>query len=533
MNLYLVNGFPIRIKEREGNLLNACYCTIKIIKLNVYFCRSDNSSLPMNHKVQGMASIIPEPVILTFPTKTSMVVYTNDTKSDVEDNDSEVSSNDEHILKFSVKHPVPKPSETNIQKPHSIDTKIVGLVPPPQTTKVIKKQHIVKKPTMKKILKKVKVNDDELNEADLLDVLSPITSFFTDEDDAIAAPIVHNFFNIKMEPSAKLKTMTTVDKNSGERVNRYYRQNFKRTKRNMKGIDLQKPRQRKLETSTSTNVTLSSPTARVRMYTPKNGSWFRNKRDHIAVNVDVKRKEPRYYYHAEQPRVRVKRVVHNPPFYSRSGHVFSSKYLTSDQENAETLPEEINVAFSTTTSKYDFIPKLTLTPKYPQTPKYIPLSTPTSTSATPKFISAIAFGDSKTKVINYNDSVANSTNDVERGQLDKKGSLIYVINPDTGLGKWMQVIKVKNEEDTKFALTNGPVYLEKKVKDGLAAEDTIGKFGFKGSNKELFKNVLGPTFDHRFRFPSKESIRDEVKEKSKKTDCPKTIRPRKKEVFKM
>jgi len=353
---------------------------------------------------------------------------------------------------------------------------------------------------VKKVFKKVKVAD-ESNDADLLDVLSPITSFFTDEDDVMVSPIVHNFFNIKMTPSAKLKTTTMVDKNSGETVNRFQMQNYRRTKRNMKGVDLQKPKQRKLNIYNNTNVSVSSPTASVRMYSPQNSSWFREKRDHVSVNVDVRRKEPRYYYHTERPRVRVKRVVHNPPSYSRSGQVFSSKYLVSDQENSETLPEEINVAFSTT-------------PRYESTPKFIP---------------AIAFGDSKTKIINYNDSVANSTNDIERPQFDKKGSLIYVINPDTGVGKWMQVIKVKNEEDTKSALTNGPVYLEKKIKDGIA-EETIGKFGFKGSTKDLFRNVLGPTIDHRFkiRLPNKESIKEDVKESPKKAVCPKIIRPKKK-----
>lgn len=446
---------------------------------------------------------MPEPVILTFPTKASMVVYTNETKANAEDSDPEVTSHDEHILKFSVKHPLPKAPESNIRKNHSVENKILGLVPPPQMMKKVKKQPKAKKPTMKKILKTVKVDDDESNEADLLEVLSPITSFFTDEDDAITTPIVHNFFNIKMTPPAKLKTKTKVDKNSGEKVNRYYTQSYRRDKRNMKGVDLQKPKQRKLSTNANTNVTLSETTARVRMYTPKNGTWFRDKRDQDQkVNVDVRRKEPRYYYHTERPRTRVKRVVHNPPFHSRSGHVFSSKYQTSDQDNAETLPEEINVAFSTT-------------PRYNSTPKFIP---------------AIAFGDSKTRVIRVNDSVANSTNDVTRTQLDKKGSLIYVINPDTGLGKWMQVIKVKNEEDTKSALTNGPVYLEKKVKDGLA-EETVGKFGFRGSTKDLFRSVLGSNLDHRFRIPNtKETAKDEVKEKPKKTNCPTVVRPKKKEV---
>lgn len=466
------------------------------------FYRSENKSIPTNHKIQGLESIIPEPIILHFPTKSSTVVYTNDTKPNVEENDSEVSSNDEHVLKYTIQHPIPKP-EPIVQDNHTTDNKILGLVPPPRTKKTEKKYQKLKKPMVKKLLKKVKVNE-ESNEPDLLDVLSPITSFFIDNDDVMVSPIVHNFFNIKMTPSAKIKTTTIVDKNNGERVNKFPLQNYRRTKRNMKGVELQKPRQRKLNINTNTNVSLSSPTARVRMYTPKNGTWFRDKRDNISVNVDVRRKEPRYYYHTERPRVRVKRVVHNPPFHSRSSQVFSSKYLVTDQEKSESLPEEINVAFSTT-------------PRYETTPKFLP---------------AIAFGDSKTKIINYNDSVANSTNDVERSQLDKKGSLIYVINPDTGLGKWMQVIKVKNEEDTKTALTNGPVYLEKKVKDGVA-EESIGKFGFKGSStKELFKNVFGPSVDHRFKFkvPNKETVKVLPTEQSKKPDCPKILRPRKKEV---
>lgn len=462
----------------------------------------------------------------------------NDTKHDIEVSDTEVSSNDEHFLQYSIQHPIPK-SETNIQQTHSIDSNIVGLIPPTSQTimpKQIKKHLKVKKPTVKKILKKVKV-DDELNETDLLDVFSPITSIFTNEDDALAAPIIHNFFNIKMAPTAKLKTTTIVDNNSNERVKRYQVQSYRRSKRNMKGVDLQKPKERKLNINNKTNVTLSVPTARVRVYTPKNGTWFRDKRDNISVNVDVRRKEPRYYYHTDRPQLRVKRVVHNPPFYSRTSQIFSSKYLVSDQENSETLPEEINVAFSTT-------------PEYETTPKFIP---------------AIAFGDSKTKMINYNDSVANSTNDFGRSQFDKKDSLIYVINPDTGHGKWMQVIKIKNEEDTKSALTNGPVYLEKKVNDGLSfmdnlpsvkdsfssvkgslpsvkdtlpsikgsfSDETFGKFGFKGSAKDLYKSVFGPTTDHRFKvkIPSRESMNIETIEIPKKADCPNIKRPKKIEV---
>jgi len=450
-----------------------------------------------------MASIIPEPVILTFPTKSSMVVYTNDTKINKEDNDTQVSSNHEHVFQYSVLHPTSKP-ESNIHKDHYTDNKIVGLIPPPQSTKKRKLQK-VKKPTVKKILKKIKFDDDS-DESNFFDVLSPITSFFIDEDDSMVAPIVHNFFNIKMAPSVKLKATTMVDKNNGEKVNKFQIQNYRRTKRNMKGVELQIPRQRKLNIDTdtiNTNVSLSLPTAKVRMYTPKNGTWFREKREQVSVNVDVRRKEPRYYYHTERPPVRVKRVVHNPPFNSRSGQVFSSKYLISDQDNSETLPEEINVAFSTT-------PK----PIYWTTPKFIP---------------AIAFGDSKTKIVNYNDSIANSTNDNEHTQFDKKGSLIYVINPDTGLGKWMKVIKVKNEEDTKPAFTNGPVYLETKAKD---VSESIGKFGFKGPSKDLFKNALGSTMDslsHRFKhkLPSNEPIKNEAVERPK---CPKFMRPSKKEV---
>jgi len=448
-----------------------------------------------------MESIIPEPVILTFPTKASTVVYNNDTKIKPEDSDSDISSNDEHVLQYSVQHPTPKP-DSYIMKNHVMDNKIEGLLPPPQKSNILKKLQTTKKPNVKKVLKKVKVNK-ESNDADLLDVLSPITSFFTDEDEVMVSPIVHNFFNIKMTPLAKLKTTTMVDKISGEIVNRFQMNNYRRTKRNMKGVDLQKPKQRKLNIHTNTNVSLSSPTASVRIYSPQNGTWFREKRDYVSVNLDVRRKEPRYYYHTERPQVRVKRVVHNPPLYSRSGQVFSSKYLVSDQDNSETLPEEINVAFSTT-------------PRYDTTPKFIP---------------AIAFGDSKTKIINYNDSVANSTNGIERAQFDKKGSLIYVINPDTGVGKWMQVVKVKNEEDTKSALTNGPIYLEKKIKDGIA-EESIGKFGFKGSTKDLFRNVLGTNLDHRFkaRLPKKELLKENVNEAPKKSVCPRIKRPKKNEV---
>lgn len=444
-----------------------------------------------------MESIIPEPIILTFPTKSTTVVYANISKTNTAENDTEVSPNDEHVFKYTIQHPKPKP-DLNNGNYHFKDTKIIGLTPPPQIETKTKKHQNSKKSSGKKIVKKVKVNG-ESDEPDLLDVLSPITSIFTDEDDVVA-PVVHNYFNIKMAPSTKLTTMTTVDKNSGETVSQFQVQNY-RTKRNMKGVDLQKPKQRKLNFNTNTNLSLSLPTARVRVYSPKNGTWFREKRDRVFVNVDVRRKEPRYYYHTERPRVRVKRVVHNPPPYSRIGQVFSSKYLVSDQEKSESLPEEINVAFSTT-------------PKYETTPKFIP---------------AIAFGDSKTKIIKYNDSIANSTNDIV--QFDKKGSLIYVISPDTGIGKWMQVIKVKNEEGAKSALTNAPVYLEKKVKDGTA-EESIGKFGFNKMNKDLFKKALGPTIDHRFKFkfPSKELTKGESKEQPKKADCPKVTRPKKKEV---
>lgn len=460
-----------------------------------------------------MVSLLPEPVILTYPTKASTVILTNSSKLDSEDIDSDVSSNDEHVFKYSVKHPTAKPDSSTRKNHLSMDDKIVGLFPPPQTTTKNKTNLKIKKPMMKHILKKVKVVKS--NEADLLDVLSPITSFFTDENDEITAPIVHNFFNIKITPSSKLKTTTTVEKNSGERKNKFNMQNYKRTKRNMKGIELQKPKLRKLDIVTNSNVSLSSPTARVRMYSPKNGTWFREKRDHVFVNVDIRRKEPRYYHRTEQPHLRVKRVVHNPPFHSRSGQIFSSKYLIPDQDNSETLPEEINVAFSTT-------PK----PKYESTTKFIP---------------AIAFGDSKTKIIHFNDSLANSTNNIALtpSNFDKKGSLIYVINPDTGHGKWMQVIKVKTEEDTKSALTNGPVYLEKKIKDGVA-EESIGKFGFKGHNKDLFKNILGSNIDHRFKTKldkpvSTEPIKlpkepKESKEQPKKVDCPKLKRPKKKAV---
>lgn len=459
---------------------------------------------------------MPEPVILTFPTKVSTVIFTNNSKLDTENNDSEVSPNEEHVLKYSIQHPTAKP-EFSPRKNHlSIDDKIVGLFPPPQitTTTKSKKHQKIKKPMTKTILKKVKV--DESNEADLLDVLSPITSFFTDENDEMTAPIVHNFFNIKMTPTTKLKTTTTVDSNNNERVNRFNMQNYKRTKRNIKGIELQKPKLRKLNIVTNSNVSLSSPTARVRMYSPKNGTWFREKRDNIFVNVDIRRKEPRYYYHKEQPHFRVKRVVHNPPFHSRSGQIFSSKYLVPDQDNSETLPEEINVAFSTTSK-----------PIYESTTKFIP---------------AIAFGDSKTKIIKFNDSIANSTNNIALTptNFDKKGSLIYVINPDTGHGKWMQVIKIKTEEDTKSALKNGPVYLEKKVKDGIA-EESIGKFGFKGSNKDFFKNLLGSKIDHRFKTKpvkliSTEPIKlprdlKESKEQPQKVDCPKLKKLKKKEVY--
>ncbi|VVC27000.1 Hypothetical protein CINCED_3A012127 [Cinara cedri] len=655
--------------------------------------RSHNSSLPINHKVHGMDSIIPEPVIIDFPIKSSTIENINDTKLITEDTDSAV---DEHVVRYSVQHPkhtTSKP-EFNVLKDHSVDSAILGLIPPPKKniTNKIKKQNIFKKPTVKKILKKVKV-DEELSESNLFDMFSPITSLFTNEDDVQAAPIVHNFFNIKMVPSAKFTTTTTIENNGNEKINKFQTQHFRRTKRNMKGIDLQKPKERKLNIFTDTNVTLSSPTARVRMYSPKNGTWFREKREHVSVNVDVRRKEPRYYYHTERPRIRVKRVVHNPPFYSRIGEVFSSKYLVSDQEKSETLPEEINVAFSTT-PRYEY-------------------------QTTPKFIPAIAYGDSKTKIIKYNDSVANSTNGIgtEHGngangmsahgvgtnnfgtnnfgthgmgmnnfgthgvgtsnfgtnnfgthgmgmnnfgthevgtnnfgknnfgthgmsmnnfgthgvgtnnfgknnfgthgssinnfgthgvgtnnfgvngmstngigtnifgtheistnnigtnnigtnnigsnnigtqgidinnignsQLDKKESLIYVINPDTGHGKWMQVIKVKNEEDTKSTFPNGPVYLEKKgpvknsqfknshVKDSHVKDshnkETFGKFGFKGSTRDLFRNALGPTIDHRFKvkIPSTGPKKVETKAQSKKADCPKIIPPKKKEV---
>lgn len=452
-----------------------------------------------------MESLIPEPVIMTFPTKATMTVYNNVTKLNTDNIDSEISSNDEHILHYSVKHPAQNlESFTRIN--HSMDDKIVGLIPPPQSKKIIRKLKKAKKPLIKQVLKKVNLNDQS-NEDDLLDVLNPITLLFTDEDDVMIGPIVHNFFNIKMTPTAKFKSTTMLDKNNGERVNKFQIQNYRRVKRNMEGIELQKPKQRKLNVDKNVNVSLSSPTARVRMYSPKNGTWFREKRNYVLVNVDTRRNEPRYYYHStERPPVRVKRVVHNPPFFSSRSRVFSSKYLIADQDNSETLPEEINVAFFTT-------------PK----PIY---------STTPKFIPAIAFGDSKTKIINYNDSVANSTNDNERTQFDKKGSLIYVINPDTGLGKWMKVIKVKNEDDTKSSLTNGPVYLESKIKESTT-EKSVGKFGFKGSTKNLFKNVFGPTIDHRFQFkyPNNEQMKNEVIEKPKKIDCPKfIIRPKNKEV---
>lgn len=486
-----------------------------------------------------MDSIIPEPVIMDFPIESSPVADTNVTQLNTKYSDSTV---DEHVVQYSVQHPTHSASIPgfNVHKNYSVDNTILGLIPPAKSiaTNNIKKQKKFKKPRVKKILKKVKV-DEELSDSNLFDVFGPITSLFTNDDDVRSAPIVHNFYNIKMAPLAKFKTTTLVENDTGKNINRFQTQNFKRTKRNMKGVDLQKPKERKLNFITDSNVTLSSPTARIRMYSPKNGTWFREKREHISVNVDVRRKEPRYYYHTERPRARVKRVVHNPPFYSRIGEVFSSKYLVSDQEKSETLPEEINVAFSTT-PKY----------QYPTTPKFIP---------------AIAFGDSKTKIIKYNDSVANSTNGIgtEHGistngigtdgitQLDKKESLIYVINPDTGHGKWMQVIKVKNEGDTKYSFSNGPVYLEKKVpviesyvknsnlKDShtKASHDknTFGKFGFKGSTRDLFKSALGPIIDHRFnvKIPStrKEvTKKDETKAQLKKADCPNVILPKKKEV---
>jgi len=453
-----------------------------------------------------MATIIPEPVILTFPTNSTTVVYTNDTKTNTEASDSESSSNREHIFQYSILHPTLKP-ESNTRKDHFIDNKIVGLIPPPPQLKgKIKKHQKAKKPTVKKILKKIQL-DDESNEPDFFDVLSPITYFFADEDDSKVAPIVHNFFNIKMTPSTKFKATTKVDSNNDDRMNKVQIQNFRRTKRNMKGVELQKPRQKKLfvGTNMNTNVSLSLPTARVRMYTPINGTWLREKREHISVNVDIRRNEPRYYYRMERPLARAKRVVHNPPLSSRSGQVFSSKYLLSDQVNSETLPEKVHVTYSTT-------------------PK------PIINVTTPKFIPAIAFGDSKTKILAYNDSIANGTNDNEHIQFDKKGSLIYVINPDTGLGKWMKVIKVKNEGDVKPAFENGPVYLETKAKD---VSGSIGKFGFKNPNKDLFNDVLGSTIDslsHRFKlkFPNNEPVvKSKVVERSK---CPKLIKPRKKEV---
>lgn len=457
-----------------------------------------------------MTSKLSEPVIVTFSTEASTVAYVNKTKLDTDNFDSDASSNDKHILKYSIQHPTSKFDSSTRKNNINIDEKIVGLYPPPQTTKKIKKFKKIKKPTVKKLLKKVKV--DRSNEADLLEVLGPITSFFTNGNDDISTPIVHNFFNIKITPSAKLKTTTAVDKNSAKRVHLFQLKSNKRTKRNMKGIELQKPKLSELNFNKNSSVNLSSSTARVRMYSPKIGTWFREKRDHVTVNVDVRRKEPRYYDYTEIPRARVKRVVHNPPFHSRSSQMFSSKYLVADQDKSESLPEEINVAFSTT-------------------PKSIH-------DSTTKFIPAIAFGDSKTKILNLNDSVANSTNDFGRipTNFDKKGSLIYVINPDTGHGKWMQVIKVKNEDDSKTAITNVPVYLEKKVKD-VVAEESIGKFGFKGPKKDLFKNFLGPNIDHRFKVkPSSiEPIKlpkkpNESKQQTKKADCPKIKKSKKKEV---
>lgn len=484
-----------------------------------------------------MASIMPEPVVMTISTNDSINVFTNRSKITTKDIDS-VSSNDEHVFKYLVQHPNSK-LNSSTRKYHDADDSILGLFPPPQIktqSQTIKK---FKKPTTTKILKKVKM-DDNPNEDNLLDVFSPITDFFTNEDDF--APIVHNFFNIKMTPSEKLKTSTVIDTNSYDGVNRIQLQNYRRNKRNMNGVDLQKPKHRTLSINTNSNVSLSSPTARVRMYSFKNKTLHRIKRDNTSVNVDLRRNEPRYYQQAERPQVRVKRVVHNPPFYSRGSQVFSSKYLVADQENSETLPEEINVAFSTTPKS--FYESTTTKPIYESTTKFIP---------------AIAFGDSKTKIINFNDSVANSTNDFVRTQFDKKGSLIYVINPDTGHGKWMQVVKVQNEEDTKSALMNGPVYLEKKGKDGVA-EESIGKFGFnsnKDFNKDLFKNFLMPNKDHRFKsklpsiesvkMPSIESIKmpsidsikipnmDSIKipkesKHSKKSDCPILKRMKKKQV---
>jgi hypothetical protein len=70
-----------------------------------------------------MDSIIPEPVILTFPTKASTIVYNNDTKIEPEDSDSDVSSNDEHVLQYSIQHPTQKP-ESNVRNNHLIDNKI-------------------------------------------------------------------------------------------------------------------------------------------------------------------------------------------------------------------------------------------------------------------------------------------------------------------------------------------------------------------------------------------------------------------------
>lgn len=479
--------------------------------------------MPINHKIHGMDSIIPEPVIMDFPINSSTVDYTNKTILNSNYSDSAV---DEHVVRYSVQHPKDttlKP-EFNVLRNQLEDSNILGLIPPPKliTTNKIKKQRKIKKPTVKKILKKVKV-DEELSESNLLDVFSPITSLFINEDDVRATPIVHNFFNIKMEPSAKFKTTTVVENDISEKINRFQTQNFRRIKRNMKGVDLQKPKERKLNFITDTNVTLSSPTARVRMYSPKNGTWFREKREHISINVDIRRKEPRYYYHTERPRVRVKRVVHNPPFYKRISEIFSDKYFDSSQNKSETLPEEINIAFHTT-PKYEY-------------------------NTTPKFIPAIAFGDIKTKIIKYDDSVTNSTNSIGTedstniigvSQLNQKESLIYVISPDTGHGKWMQLIKVKNEGDTKSKLLNSSVYSAKNVpvKDSHVnnsyvknsnVKETFGKFGFKGSTRDLFKRTFGPILDHRFKvkIPGTKLRKSKTKVQG---NCPNVTLTMKKEV---
>ncbi|XP_050523495.1 uncharacterized protein LOC126895551 [Daktulosphaira vitifoliae] len=462
--------------------------------------KSVNKTIPINHKLQGMESIIPEPVILMFPTKLSPVVYANETKlNEQKDNIEEISVKESTIIHNPVNYSLTQVHSTT--KGNLLNEKILGLFPPPPLFENVPKTDKLKNSSLKKYIKKVEIRGDE-DEESLLDIFSPIKFFLGDynEDE----PVTQDYFNTKnSQPKTKLITRSIIDKSVSRVIkNRENSKIYKRYKRNLKGVDLQKPKERKIEFNVHANLTVSPSTSKIRLYSTKNNTWVQNYNDRLSIDIDYRRHEPRYFL-SSQPHVRAKRVVHNP-LSNKSSQVYSSKYIIPDQDKEGSLPEEINVAFSTT-------------------PNY---------DTTAKFVQAITLRDNQTKIMKHNDSIANSTNNLQNPTIEKNSSFIYVISPDTGIGKWMQVIKIKTDNDTKSALNNGPIYLEKKEKDGTA-EESIGKFGFKGLNKDIVKSFSNSPLSHRFSLKEplfKVPTKDKSRETSTKVICPTLKRIKSKEI---